>query len=185
MSLANNGALTDVGYRVKQDVRLTVSANPAEMPLLREDLSKMWNEPSLRRRRCSSVLQVDPSLAQQHNEEPRRPCSFSAHQQFTIRAATTTNSVLSKREDASVHQLIDSWLKKKQTYMRPWWAAWQGVMVTLDWYILLYRFLTPVYLQNSSAFYQMKQILTQLVALDDVTLRNYTLEPRQAAERHL
>lgn len=107
-----------------------------EMPPLREDLSKTWHEPSLRRRRCSSVLQVDPSLAQQHHEEPRRPCSFSAHQQFTIRAATTTNSALSKREDASVHQLIDSRLSQLQLFKnrlkldldeRPdkgWWTYW-------------------------------------------------------------
>lgn len=152
MSLANNGALTDVWYRVKQDVRLTVSANPAEMPPLREDLSKMWNEPSLRRRRCSSVLQVDPSLAQQHNEEPRRPCSFSAHQQFTIRAATTTNSVLSKREDASVHQLIDSRLSQLQLFKnrliwdlderrdKGWWTYWIDMSCcTGSWHQSIYR----------------------------------------------
>lgn len=36
--------------------------------------------------------------------------------QFTIRAATTTNSVLLKREDASVHQLIDSRLSQLQLF---------------------------------------------------------------------
>lgn len=54
---------------------------------------------------AAASCRVDPSLAQQHLEEPRRPCNFSEHQQFTIRAATATNSVLLKNKR---HQIIQS-----------------------------------------------------------------------------
>lgn len=92
-------------HMVKQDVLLRVSAYTAETQPLREDLSKLWNEPSLRRRRCSGILQVDPSLTKQHLEEPRRPCSFSVHQQFTIRAAATTNCELIKKKRHQIKSL--------------------------------------------------------------------------------